>query len=71
MFGAEKWVLLAPMMKRLEGAHVSFLRQVTQKQATGHRDGYWRQVTAESVLQGAGTQSLRIYVDRQQATVAE
>ena len=26
LFGAETWVLTAPMMQRLEGAHVSFLR---------------------------------------------
>ena len=45
LFGAEKWVLTARMMQRLEGTHVSFLRQVTCKQATRRRDGYWRQVT--------------------------
>ena len=71
LFGVETRVLSAPMMQRLEGAHVSFLRQVTQKQATQRRDGSWRQMTAEAVLQGAGTQSLRTYVDRRQATVAD
>ena len=33
-FGSETWVLTATMMQRLEGAHVSFLRKVTRKQAT-------------------------------------
>ena len=29
LFGAETWVLTETMIQRLEGAHVSFLRQVT------------------------------------------
>ena len=58
-------------MYRLEGAHLIFLRQVTQKQERQRRDGSRHKVTEEAVLQGAGTQSLRTYVDRRQATVAE
>ena len=50
---------------------MSFLRQVTHKQAMRHRDGSWQQVPAEEVLQGAVTQTLRAYVKRRQATVAE
>ena len=37
---AETWVLTETMSQRIEGAHVSFLRQVTLKQATRQRDGY-------------------------------
>ena len=48
-----------------------FLRQVTHKQATRRIDGSWRQVTAEAVMQGKGTKTLRTYVDRLQTTVAE
>ena len=59
------------MSKRIEGAHVSFLRQVTHKQATQQRYRSWRQVPAEEVLQGAGTQAIRTYVVRQQETVLE
>ena len=33
LFGADTWVLLAPMMKRLEEVHVGFLQQVTQKKS--------------------------------------
>ena len=58
-------------MQRLEGAHVIFLRQVTRKQVTRRRDGSWRQVMTEAVLQGTETQALRTYVERQHATVAE
>ena len=59
------------MVQRLEGAHVSLLWQVTHKQATRRRDGSWRKVKAEAVLQGEGKHSLRTYVDRQQVTVGE
>ena len=64
-------MLTAPMMQKLEGAHVSFLRKVTRIQAERRRDGYWRQVKADEFLLGVGTQTLRKHVDRQQATVAE
>ena len=49
-FGAETWVLTETNKQRLEIDHVSFLRQVTHKQATRRRDGSWRQVTSEAVL---------------------
>ena len=64
-------MLTEKMIQRLEGAHVSFLWQATRENATRKMDGSWQQVTAESVLQGAGTQTFRKYVDRRQATVAE
>ena len=35
------------------------------------KDGTWRQVTAETVLEKAGTQPLGTYIDRIQAKVAE
>ena len=44
LFGAETWVLSAPMAQRLEDAHLGFLRQVTGKKAKRLRDGFWRQV---------------------------
>ena len=42
LFGAETWVLTAPMMQRLEGEHVYFLWQVIHKHAMHQRDGSWR-----------------------------
>ena len=71
LFGAEVLVISAPMRKRSEGAHASFLQKVTQKQKTQKRDRSWRQVTVEAFLQGAGKQSLRTYVDRRYTVVAE
>ena len=35
------------------------------------RGEFWWQVTTEAVLQGTGTQLLRTYVERRQATVVE
>ena len=71
LFGADIWVITETMIQQLEGVHMSFLRQVTRKQATWRRDGSWRQVTEEAVLQGAGTHTLRTSVDIRQATVEE
>ena len=71
LFGTDTWVLMETTIQRSEGAHVIFLRQVTCKQATQRRHGSWRQVTAEAVLQGAGTQTIRTYVDRRQETMTE
>ena len=38
-FGAEPWVLMEPMSQRIEGAHMSLLRQITHKQAMRRRYG--------------------------------
>ena len=71
LFGAETWVMLAPMAQSLEGVHVGFLRQVKNLKAKRLRDGSWRKVAVEKVLQGTGTQPLQTYLDRRQTTVAE
>ena len=71
LFGAETWVLMDTMIQRLEGAHVSFLRQVTCNQEMWRRDGSWRQVPEEAVLQGEGTKTLKTHASRLQTTVAE
>ena len=55
LFGVETWLLSAPMMQRLEGAHVGLMREVTRKKAKRLRDRSWRQVTAKIILQGVGT----------------
>ena len=66
LFGAETWVLSAPMAKKLEGVHVGFLRQVTRL-----KDGSWQKVALDKVLREGGTQPLQTYIGRRQATVAE
>ena len=42
LFGAETWVLLAPMVQRLEGVYMDFLLQVTKFKAKILRGGYWK-----------------------------
>ena len=64
LFGADTWELTDTMIQSIEGAHMSFLRQVTHKQATQLRYGSWRKVPEEEVLQGSGTYTLRTYVAR-------
>ena len=57
--------------KRLEEINIGFLKQVTGNRARWQQDGCWRREGADSMLQVAGTQPLRTYIDRRQATVAE
>ena len=69
-FWAETWVLSATMAQRLEGLHVGFLIRVKKLKAKRLKEGFWRKVAADKVLQGAGTQLLQTYLDMRQATVA-
>ena len=52
LFGADTWVLSAPMVQRLEVAYVGFLRKVIGKKAKRLRDGLWQQAASKTVLQG-------------------
>ena len=71
LFGAETWLLLAPMAQRLEGVHVGFLRQVVKLKAKMLKDSSWHKLAADKVLQGAVTQPLQTYLDRSQSKVAQ
>ena len=64
-------MLLEPMAQRLEGVHMGFLWQVKKSKAKRLRDWSWRKAETKKFLQGAGTQPLRKYLDRRQATVSE
>ena len=46
LFGAETWVLLASISKKLEDNHVGFLKQVTEKKAKRQREGNYSSVAA-------------------------
>ena len=41
LFGAETWVLSAAMLKKLEGLHVGFLRQMTGTKARRLGEKTW------------------------------
>ena len=71
IFGAETWVLLTEMSRKLEGLHVGFLRQVTGQKAKRQREGTWRSVAAAEVIKESGTHKLWLYIDKRQATVAK
>ena len=55
LFGEEPWVLSEAMSRKMEGVHVGFLRQITGQRVLQQEDGTWRQVTAEKVLEKAGS----------------
>ena len=59
------------MPRKLEGYHMGFLQQITRHRADQQKDGTWRQVAEETVLEKTGTQPLRTYIDRIKAKVAE
>ena len=71
LFVAETWVLSEAMLNKLEGVHVGLLRQVMGMKARSLGDKTWTKEGTGRVLQAAGTKSLREYIDKRQATVAE
>ena len=71
LFGAETWVLLAAMPKKLGGVPVGLLQQVTRMKARRQWYGSWRKAVSYIILQWRGTQPLQTYIDRRQETVEE
>ena len=71
LFGLETWVLMAAMLKNIEGVHVVFLRQVTGMKAQSMEVKTWKKEGADRVLQAAGTKPLQEYINKSQETVAE
>ena len=63
--------MLSAMPKKLKGAHVDLLRQVTGMKERRIGDKTWTKEGTDRVLQAAGTKPLREYIDKRQATVAE
>ena len=71
LFGADTWVPTSEMSQNIEGAYVGFLKKLTGENMRGLGGESWQKVAADSVLQSAGTQPLRTYIDKMQAEVAE
>ena len=59
------------MSRKLEGAHVGLLRRIMKQRSVQQKDGIWRQVEAETVIENTVTQPLGTYIDRSQAKVSE
>ena len=55
--GAETWVFPESMTRNLEVVHVGFLRHITGQREVQRKDGTWRRVAADKVIDKAGTQS--------------
>ena len=68
---SETWVSIAAMMQNIEGVHVGFLRKVTGENEQRLGDKTCRKEGAYRVLKAAGTKTLRGYIKKRQATVAE
>ena len=54
-----------------EVVHVEFLRQLTGKKARRLENKTWRKEMLDSVLQAEGKKSLRDYINKRQAAVAD
>ena len=50
---------------------MGLLHRITRQGAVRQKDGTWRQVEAETVLERAGTQPLGTHIGRRQATLAK
>ena len=59
------------MSRKLEGAHMGLLQRIMKQRSVQQKDGIWRQVEAETVIENTVTQPLGTYIDRSQATLAE
>ena len=42
ILGAETWVLLEVMSRKLEGVHMGFPKQITGQREVQHKNGTWR-----------------------------
>ena len=71
LFGADTWFLPSSMGNTLEGVHTELLQQVTGKIASWHQYRSWWVEGADIALHLSGTQLLRTYINRRQATVTE
>ena len=58
LFGAEGWVLSEVVSMKLEGVFVGFLWRITRQRAEQQKDGTWRQMVTDTVLEKSGPQPL-------------
>ena len=64
LYGSETWVLLASIVKRIEGIHTDLLQMITGKRVNQLGDGTWETPGEEVIQEAAGTHSARMYVER-------
>ena len=71
LFGAEPWMLLAAMLKNIEGVHIGLLQQVMGMKSLTIEEETWTKEGTDRVLQTAGNKPLREYIEKRQVTVSE
>ena len=71
LFGAETWVLTAVMLQKIEGVHVSFLRQVAGMADRNMGVDTWQKEGSDRVLQATETKPLQEYIERRHTAVSE
>ena len=62
---------MATMLKKLEGVHMGFLRQVVGMTDRNLGVNTWQKERLERVLQATGTKPIQEYSERRKANVAE
>ena len=71
LYGSETWVLLASMANSIEETHTELLQMIMGKRLKQLGDEIWETPGAEGTREGLGNQSESIYIEQQQATVAQ
>ena len=71
LYGSEAWVLLASMANSIEETHTELLQMIMGKRLKQLEDETWETPGAEVTREGLGNQSESIYIEQQQATVAQ
>ena len=71
LHGLETLVFLESMSKSIGETHTDFLQMITGRKAKQLGDGTWETLGAEGILESAGTQSDRIYIEQRQATMMQ
>ena len=68
---SETWVILASMLKRLEGTNTELLQLIIGKIVRQLGYGTWETPGSEAVQEAAGTQSEKMYIEKRRVTVAQ
>ena len=71
LYGCETWVVTDSMVKVLEGFHHRVARRITGRMARRLPSGEWHYPSFKKALRKAGLWSMREYIRRRQARVAE
>ena len=63
LYTSETWFLLVSMTNRIEGTHSKVMRMISGNRVELLGDGTWEKMGVEVILEAAGSQSDRIYIE--------